>query len=125
MRKYINRNDIILIIVLSVFSALFTIYLFTVTQHGNKVLVYVDGQLTGEYPLDTDTEVTIMGYNGGNNVMSISNGRVRMSEASCPDRLCIHQGSISRAGQSIVCLPNRVILRIDGKETLDYDAVSG
>ncbi len=125
MRKYINRNDIILIIVLSVFSALFTIYLFTVTQHGYKVLVYVDGQLTGEYPLDTDTEVTIMGYNGGNNVMSISNGRVRMSEASCPDRLCIHQGSISRAGQSIVCLPNRVILRIDGKETLDYDAVSG
>ena len=125
MRKYINRNDIILIIVLSVFSALFTIYLFTVTQHGNKVLVYVDGQLTGEYPLDTDTEVTIMGYNGGNNVMSISNGRVRMSEASCTDRLCIHQGSISRAGQSIVCLPNRVILRIDGKETLDYDAVSG
>lgn len=125
MRKYINRNDIILIIVLSVFSALFTIYLFTVTQHGNKVLVYVDGQLTGEYPLDTDTEVTIMGYNGGNNVMSISNGRVRMSEASCPDRLCIHQGSISRAGQSIVCLPNRVILRIEGKEPLDYDAVSG
>ncbi|MCR5233499.1 MAG: NusG domain II-containing protein [Lachnospiraceae bacterium] len=124
MRKYLNRNDIILIVVLSVFSALFTIYLFMVTQHGNKVSVYVDGQLTGEYLLDTDMEVEITGYNGGINEMSISDGRVRMSGASCPDRLCIHQGSISRAGQSVVCLPNRVILRIDGKEMLDYDAVT-
>ena len=124
MRKYLNRNDIILIVVLSVFSALFTIYLFMVTQLGDKVSVYVDGQLTGEYPLDTDTEVDIRGYNGGINEMSISDGRVRMSGASCPDRLCIHQGRISRAGQSVVCLPNRVILRIDGKEKLDYDAVT-
>lgn len=124
MRKYLSRNDLILISVLLVFSTLFTLYLFFMTQHGDRVTVYVDGQLNGEYPLDTDAVVDIKGYGGGSNVMIISKGRVRMSEASCPDRHCIHQGSIERSGQSVVCLPNRVILRIDGKEEQEYDAVT-
>lgn len=47
------------------------------------------------------------------NVVEISGGSVRVSEASCKNQVCVHHSSISRPGESIVCLPNRLVVRID------------
>lgn len=62
--------------------------------------------------------------NLGTNKVRIEHDGVYMENANCPDKLCVHQGRISRTGQSIICLPNKIIVEIVGKKP-DVDAVSG
>ena len=49
---------------------------------------------------------------GGQNRLIIENGRAYMQEADCPDKLCVKQGNISMKGQSIICLPHKVVAEI-------------
>ena len=62
--------------------------------------------------------------NLGTNKVRIESDGVYMENANCPDKLCVHQGRISKTGQSIICLPNKIIVEIVGKKP-DVDAVSG
>ncbi len=62
--------------------------------------------------------------NLGTNKVRIEHDGVYMENANCPDKLCVHQGRISKTGQSIICLPNKIIVEIVGKKP-DVDAVSG
>ena len=62
--------------------------------------------------------------NLGTNKVRIEHNGVYMENANCPDKLCVHQGRISKTGQSIICLPNKIIVEIVGKKP-DVDAVSG
>ena len=122
MIKYFGRNDCILIAVI-IFGALAAaIISYIAGNRGNLVQVYVDGRLTGEYLLSEDNIVSIQGYNGGMNTLVIKDGSVFMKEADCPDKLCIHQGRINREGMELICMPNRVVVRILGKDKSDLDA---
>ncbi len=116
MRKYIKRNDIILISVILFLSLVFTVVLYKGSKKGDRVTVYVDGSMTGEYLLESGNIIDIEGYNGGHNTLTVENGYAYMSDASCPDKLCMHQGRISGEGQMIVCLPNRVIIKVEKDE---------
>lgn len=62
--------------------------------------------------------------NLGTNKVRIEPDGVYMENANCPDKLCVHQGKINKAGESIICLPNKIIVEIVGKKP-DVDAVSG
>lgn len=75
---------------------------------GSFVRITVDGGLYGVYSLQEDQEVTI----GDTNKCRIEGGKVWMTEASCPDHLCIGQGAAEETGESIVCLPNKVVIEI-------------
>lgn len=122
MFKYFGRNDCILIAVL-IFGALTAAFIYYISgNRGDLVNVYVDGRLTGEYVLSDDNTINIQGYKGGMNTLVIKDGAAFMKEADCPDKLCIHQGRISREGMELVCLPNRVVVRISGKDTGEIDA---
>lgn len=79
---------------------------------GAQAEVRVSGEVTARYPLSADRTVRIEGANGGTNLLVIRNGAAHIAEASCPDGLCIHMGTVSRTGQSIVCLPNEVVVEI-------------
>ena len=91
---------------------------------GNRILnqkpaAIVEVSLNGhvkELDLKKDTEIVIQGYKGGTNTLIIKDGRVHISEATCPDKVCIYQGEISQSGEMIVCLPNLVIAKIVGEE---------
>ena len=78
--------------------------------------VWVDGELVLTVSLSDDGEYPI----GEGNLLVISDGEAHMKDADCPDKLCVHQGRISRTGERIVCLPNRVIVEIvgNGEEVL-------
>ena len=82
---------------------------------GPVLEVRVDGELVQSYPLDRETDVVLQGVNGGTNHLHIADGQAWLSEASCPDKVCVHMGKISEAGQSIICLPNRMVLEVTGK----------
>ncbi|MBD3285019.1 NusG domain II-containing protein [candidate division WOR-3 bacterium] len=72
-----------------------------------------------EYALSMkDTLVSVSGP-AGETKIKIEDGSVWVAQASCPRKLCVRQGKISRTGRSIVCLPNRIVITIEGRTRID------
>lgn len=108
-----QKKDLLLIaVILIVAAGGFLINYINHRQPAATVEVTVDSKLAGSYDLSKDTTEIIKGYNGGTNRLIIENGVVWIDEASCPDKICVHQGRISMNGEMIVCLPNRMIAKI-------------
>jgi hypothetical protein len=116
-----KRNDFILLGIILVISITALVYRNVVKQSGDKVIVTVDGMVYREISLNEDISIVIEGVNGGTNELVIQDGHADMVEASCPDKICVHQASIQYNGETIVCLPNKVIIEIksDKESTLD------
>lgn len=111
-----HKKEVILIVTLLVISFLLLIVNRLIFSKPARYLeITVDGNLYETLDLDQDTEILVKGYQGGTNRIVIQNGKVHVSDASCPDKICIHQGTIEQTGESIVCLPNRMIAQIMGK----------
>ena len=87
-------------------------------------VVYVNGERTAEYPLAEDTTVTLHAPNGGYNILVISGGTADVTEASCPDGICVRAKAAQYEGDTIVCLPNKTEIRIEGAASADIDLVS-
>ncbi len=88
---------------------------------GGCVKVVVDGAAYREYPLDEDCEVTIENLPTGRLTLRISDGSVDVAQSSCPDLLCVKHRRIRRAGESIICLPNRVAIEVLGTASVTPD----
>ena len=84
----------------------------------DSVLIFQDGRLIDELSLSKDETVTIEG--NYINTVVIRNGRVSIAASTCPGEDCVHSGWIDSAGRSIVCLPNRVEVRISGNSDIDF-----
>lgn len=85
-----------------------------VKKDGAFVQIKVDGQVVNTIPVNQNETLTIEGYQGGSNIVTIENGGVTMTDADCPDKLCVKTGRISKTGETIVCLPHRVVVEIIG-----------
>ena len=108
-----KKRDIILIAsILAVAIALFLIVELT-KEEGAGVVVKVDGVEVAEYSLSKNGTYPL---NGGTNILVIEDGRAYLSDANCPDKLCVHQGKISRTGEVITCLPNKLTVTVFGAE---------
>lgn len=119
-----NRNDKILIVVLLVIALSFSfLYQYFVKEEGSRAVITVDGKEYMTLSLQENTEIMIEGTNGGTNHLLVKNGTVEMVEATCPDLVCVHQRAICYNGESIICLPNKVIIEIVGGEENEVDAV--
>lgn len=81
---------------------------FAPGQTGSTLRITVDGRVYGEYSLEEDRTIDI----GDTNTCVIADGVVSMTEADCPDLICVHTKSIDAKGGTIVCMPNRVVLEI-------------
>lgn len=86
------------------------------------VIVLRDGEVIAGYPLLEDQAMTISDESGYNLLM-ISDGEASISDADCPDRLCVRQKAISRKGESIICLPHKLVILIESREEGDVDAI--
>ncbi|MBQ3373166.1 MAG: NusG domain II-containing protein [Oscillospiraceae bacterium] len=118
-----HKRDFILIGVL-LLCALLLLFVLKGGQRkeeGAVAVVTVDGTEIGRYPLSRDGTFLL---NGGSNTLVIEDGEAWVSEANCPDKLCTGFGKISRNGQIIVCLPNKLIVSVEGGEEAEVDAVA-
>ena len=114
--------DIVLVLVLLI-TALSVFIIWRVTREpGEWAVVYVNSEEVARYSLNVDGEYPL---NGGSNTLVISDGRAYMKYADCPDEKCVKMGKKSLSGESIICLPNRVSVRIMGGEEILVGAVSG
>lgn len=118
MEKKTKKHDLMLVAVILAAAGLFFIGNYFINRKpAVMVEVTVDGKVVEELDITKNTELVIHGHNGGTNTLVIEDGRVYVSEASCPDKLCQNQGKISQSGEMIVCLPNLMIAKIVGGET--------
>lgn len=116
-----KRNDWILIISIFCVTLLLTAWRFFVGQgQAGSVVVKVDGRVEGVYPLSEDAKIQV----NGTNTFVIRDGSVKMTEATCPDLYCVNHEMISKNGESIICLPNKVVLEIQEGEDAEMDAIS-
>lgn len=113
--------DKLLLICLIIFTIAGFLYSREFISSGNIVKITLDNRTVYILDLSENREVSVTGPLG-NNVIEIRDGRVRMKEAPCPAKLCVHQGWIESG--AIICLPNKVIVTVGGKEDKEYDAVT-
>ncbi len=112
--RHKRRNDLILIISLLLILSVIGLCFFFLRKEGDTVRVTVDGRLYGVYSLSENTTVDIRtGENGAHlNRLIIKDGKAYVEEATCPDGICAAHRPIYRDGESIVCLPNRVVITV-------------
>ncbi len=111
-RKF--KNDVIFILSLVVLTVAIGLFVYLSGEEGDTVSVYIDGELYESYPLSVNVSVDIITGEdeSGLNTLVIKDGKVYVEYASCPDGICAAHKPISREGESIVCLPNRVVVSV-------------
>lgn len=120
--KALKKKDIVLVALIFMAAlGAFLLHELIGAAAAGSVTVKVDGEIEAVYSLGEDQEIEI---NGGTNTLVIRNGKADMTEADCPDKLCVNQRAISRNKESIICLPNKVVVEADSKENSELDAVA-
>ncbi len=116
----LKKMDIVLVlsIVIIAIGGL-VVYSMLGQKEAGTVVVEVDGKMYGEYALYENQEVLIY----DTNVLIIENGEANMYEADCPDQICVDHIPISKNGETIVCLPNKVVVTITEGKANELDAV--
>ena len=107
-------RDICLILLLLVLGIILLLVMRPSSEVGTYAVVEVDGHIVARYPLSEDGEYVV---NGGRNTIEIKDGKVRMLDSDCPNQQCVRQMWIEGRNQSIICLPNKVVVTIEGKES--------
>lgn len=86
--------------------------------------IYQDQTLLKRIPLSGDSRETVTVEGAAVNQIKIDGRTVCFSESTCPDQVCVRSGVLTRAGQTAVCLPNRVIVRLTGSDP-EVDIIAG
>ncbi len=108
---------ILLVILLTICTAV-TFIPRSSSSEDAVVQIWQDGKLVRELPLTSDETIHLSG--DYENTVVIDDGHVAITESDCPGTDCVHSGRIGTPGRSIVCLPNRVEVRIVGSSDVDF-----
>lgn len=121
-RMRINVIAVLIITALALAAATAANALGNAVDARTAVIQDADGN-TFAMPLSKDDVLTVAS-SAGTNVIEVQSGKVRVSEADCPNQDCVEQGWISNAGQQIVCLPHKLVVNITDEDTASaYDVV--
>lgn len=122
-REKIFKDIIFVMGVLAVSLLIWLAFRYINGSSGDSVAVVRNGQEEGRYSLLEDNVYIISGETGYN-LLVISGGEAFITDADCPDGLCMKQKAISRKGESIICLPHKLVIQVEAKEESDLDAVT-
>lgn len=112
----ITKYDFFLLGTLLILTFLFAFLSYfsslkTQNQTITIVQISVDGQTVAKLPLEQDTEYLIE-TKYGKNLLLLENGSASLQDSDCPNRTCEGMGKISQVGESIICLPHRLIITL-------------
>lgn len=109
-----KKREIIIIACILVLSILAYLVIELTKKPGDIVIVKIYGKVVAEYPLN---ENGVFEINGGTNILHIEEGYAWISDANCPDKVCVKEGRISKDGETISCKPNGVTILVDAEES--------
>ena len=120
-----KKTDLCLVAVILVIAAISLFIGNAIKEDGKNIIVSVNGKVYAKYLLSENGCYELKGYDGGYNTLMIEDGVAYLTDADCPDKLCVKQGKISKIGESIICLPHKIVVEITGEgERLTIDAVT-
>lgn len=125
MNKKFLKNDLILIFSIIVISLLSVTIILLTSKHGNYVTIEQNGTITAVLQINKNQKYNI--YNEDNeieNTILIENGQVSMIYADCPDKICEKHRAIKNNNESIICLPNKVIVTVTNGLENELDGVA-
>ena len=110
-----KKRDFLFAVAVILVSSLAFLAIKLSPKDSDMVRITVDGKFFCEKPLSEDCVIDI----NGTNTAVIENGSVYMQSATCPDKLCVHQGKTSDNSKKIICLPNKVVIEVVKKSDID------
>lgn len=116
-----NKSDFKLIAVIFIISILLIVLMNSNNNKGDYALVYYSNTIVSKIDLNIDKEYTIKGYNG-QVVIKVNSGKIGVIKETSPRNLCSKQGFVSNSNEPIVCLPNKIVIKIE-KESNEIDTV--
>lgn len=121
-----KKADFILIAVVLVVAGVMLAFLYGGDKTGSYIQLEVDGKVVETLDLSVDRVRQIEAADSGTNTLVIKNGRASMTDANCPDKICVRHKEISRSGESIICLPHKVVVSVINEKSSDdeIDAVA-
>lgn len=124
MKKF-GVNDIKVLVIIGILCLVFLgVYFLYPKKTASRVNILVDGKSVGTYDLSKNQRVPIEVKGQITNTLEIADGQAFMEEADCPDHLCMKQGKISYQGETIVCLPNKVVVQVESEQESLYDSMA-
>lgn len=106
-----KKHDFILIIAVLAAAGILFLALYGGKAHGAAVQITVDGTVTQTLPLNEDITYPIQSAYG-TNTLEIKGGCAAVTDADCPDKICVHHHKIKRNGESIICLPHKTVITV-------------
>lgn len=124
MKRRLGKNDKIFFLVIFLILILICCWFYFFKPEGGKsILITIDGKNFGTYSLAKEQQIEIPDQEGNvTNIVLISEGKAKMIQANCPDKLCMNQNAVSRNNENIVCLPNKVVVTAIAEESDEIDA---
>lgn len=121
-----KKKDVILLVLLLAVAAAAALFLrFSGKQEPQRIVVTVDGAVFGAYSLFEERTIDVKNVFGHNKIV-IENGAAYMKAADCPDKYCMTYKPVSRTNESIICLPHRLVVRVEGigKKQTEIDGIA-
>lgn len=120
-----KRNTILFLLLLVILIMIgFLIQKFFFGKSGTRAIIEQNGENIAELDLSKNTELVLNDGNGGSNTITVSNGQISVTDANCPDLVCVRTGSISKTGEVIACLPHKLIITISSGQTDSLDGLA-
>lgn len=124
-RKRAAWGDMVVGLIVLMVAVILAVLLLPHSEQALTARVVLDEQVILSCRLDELEEPLRLPVEGGYLlVLEISSKGVQVLETQCPGEDCMHMGMISQAGEQIVCLPNRMVVSLQGNDAV-YDAVTG
>ncbi len=118
--KFIKKRDLLILPVLAAVFA--TLYLFTRARLGESAVVEYDGKILARFELTGEQQSYTLPQNP-NVELAFGEQGAYFVHSDCPDRVCVHAGVLTRAGETAACLPNNVIIYVEGEGDGDVDVM--
>ncbi len=112
----VKKADVFIAVVVLIISLVgYVVTGFAAFEETKKVIIESEGEIFAEYPMTENITVDVKGHN----TVEITPDYVRVIHADCPDKIDVRQGKISLPGSVIVCMPNKMTVRITGETEID------
>lgn len=121
--KIITPGDKVLVVLIMALGVFSLFELNHLRQPGEMVIIEVKGQMVQQLDLKASQEITVNG-SIGKTMVKIDQGAAQVIYSDCPEKICVKTGKITQAGEIIVCVPNKVVVKIAGKSKNQFDVIT-
>lgn len=120
MKKLITKKDFILLAIVLIVG-IGGFFLLNSDDKGEIAIIKVNGEPLAEMKIEDEYHEATF------NCVTVccENKEIYVKDSTCPDKVCVRSGRISKAGECIICAPNRVAIEISGKNENQLDALTG